>query len=316
MSEEIPKVNNKLPRPFNILTLDGCGTRGVIEAVLIERLQKDFPSFIRDTDLLVGTSIGGIQALALAAGKDPSFLRSLFEKSVQKVFEDALLHGFRDAWKMSKANYSNANLRRVLEDVFGEMSLGDLDKRVAITTFDLDNELGDVARRSWKVKVFHNCQGPDADLDEKVVDVALRTSAAPTFFPTVDGFVDGGLVATNPAMIGLTQALDPRGPNKELKDISLLSIGAGKANHYIKGTTLDWGMTRWSPFLLYLMFEGSIEMVHVQCKRILRKKYHRLDTIMSERVGLDDWKQIPKFIELANQVEIAETRYWLQEHWL
>ena len=46
----------------------------------------------------------------------------------------------------------------------------------------------------------------------KMMDVALATSAAPTFLPAVtiegDQFVDGGLFANNPSMIGYTEAMD------------------------------------------------------------------------------------------------------------
>ncbi|KKL22811.1 hypothetical protein LCGC14_2431650, partial [marine sediment metagenome] len=78
MAHEEPKQNQlsatdriKQYRRFNILALDGGGIRGTIEAVILERLDKEFPNLMRDTDLIVGTSTGGIQALGLAAGYEP-----------------------------------------------------------------------------------------------------------------------------------------------------------------------------------------------------------------------------------------------------
>ena len=47
---------------FNILSLDGGGIRGAFQAVVLSRLVKEYPKLLRDTDLIVGTSTGGIQA--------------------------------------------------------------------------------------------------------------------------------------------------------------------------------------------------------------------------------------------------------------
>ena len=55
--------------------------------------------------------------------------------------------------------------------------------------------------RAWKAKFFHNYAGSDSDQGELAVDVALRTSAAPTYFPSYQGFIDGGVVANNPARL-------------------------------------------------------------------------------------------------------------------
>ena len=67
----------------------------------------------------------------------------------------------------------------------------------------------DPSKRHWKPKFFHNLErGGSKDGGELVVDVALRTSAAPTYFPSYQGYVDGGVVANNPTMAALAQALD------------------------------------------------------------------------------------------------------------
>jgi patatin-like phospholipase/acyl hydrolase len=301
-------------RHFNIISLDGGGVRGTIEAVIIDRLSKEYPKLLRDVDLVAGTSTGGIQALGLAAGTPPPETRDLYEKTAKNIFADCFLDDFRDLWKLNGADYSNKNMKKILQMQFGDKTLAELDKKVIIPTFDLDNGyLND--HRSWKLKAFHNFTGADSDGDEKIVDVALRTSAAPTYFPTIDGYCDGGVIVNNPSMVAVAQALDRRGGNQQLKDVKVLSIGAGKFGRFIKGSNHDWGVAQWAPYLLYMMMEGGIDLVHFQTKQLLAERYHRINPFLDESFGIDDWKKIPKLVEIAENVDLAPTIAWLEEHW-
>jgi len=298
-------------RRFNILALDGGGTRGTIEAVVLERLDKEFPSLMRKTDLIVGTSTGGIQALGLAAGNTPTEVRETYVDSLQRVFADTLIDDVRDLWKATGADYSTDNMREVLTEQFGDKKLKDLEKKVAIPAFDLDPG-PDRQFRSWKLKVFHNCEGPDFDGEELCVDVGLRTSSAPVFFPTVDGYCDGGVVANNPALIGLTQALRT---GNDLPQINILSLGAGKSARWAEGGNLDWGAAQWAPHILYMMLEGGINMIDFQCQQILGEHYHRINPTLAEKMGLDDWSKVPDIMDVGNEVDLKASLKWLEEHW-
>ena len=57
---------------YNILSLDGGGLRGLITSTLLERIAERYPALLDNLDLVVGTSTGGILALALAKGLPPS----------------------------------------------------------------------------------------------------------------------------------------------------------------------------------------------------------------------------------------------------
>jgi len=58
-------------RVFRVLALDGGGVRGLLTASLIERLCRKFPNMLEEVDVIVGTSIGGLLSLLLAAGYSP-----------------------------------------------------------------------------------------------------------------------------------------------------------------------------------------------------------------------------------------------------
>ena len=72
----------------------------------------------------------------------------------------------------------------------------------------------------------HNFPGSH-HLDELVVDVALRSAAAPTVFPSHQGHIDGGMVANNPSTVAIAMALGHKTPRPALEDIRVLSIGTG-----------------------------------------------------------------------------------------
>lgn len=62
-------------------------------------------------------------------------------------------------------------------------------------------------RRTWKPKIFHNFKGDDSDGDALIANVALYTSSAPTYLPSADGYIDGGVFANNPSVVALAQAI-------------------------------------------------------------------------------------------------------------
>lgn len=111
-----------------------------------------------------------------------------------------------------------------------------------IASFRLDNQEADPSKRIWSPKLFHNFPGADSDGESLVVDVAMGTSAAPTYFPSYEGNIDGGVIANSPSLAAVAQALDDRNQVAEraaLDEIKLPSVGASL--QYIDGQNLDWG---------------------------------------------------------------------------
>jgi patatin-like phospholipase/acyl hydrolase len=301
--------------PYYILSMDGGGIRGIITASLLERLEEAHPGFLAKIDLFAGTSTGGILALGLASGLSPREARELYEECGQKVFADTVLDDIRDLGSLIGADYSIEPLKEVLSRQFNDLRLADLPKKVLIASFDLDNKPSDpLMVRTWKPKFFHNYPGDDSDGDQKVVDVAIRTSAAPTYFPIYQGYIDGGVVASNPAICALAQALEPSTGRQQLVDLRLLSMGTGFNPRYLKEMNSDWGLVQWAPHLVNLMLEGSIGTVEYQCRQILGEACMRINPLLPVPIAMDRVDQIPLMEEIAAKLDLSEAIAWLEKY--
>ena len=301
--------------PYRVLALDGGGIRGVFTTTILARLEQAVPGFLAKVDLYAGTSTGGIIALGLAAGLAPDDLTRLYLERGGEIFESrygVLDHVAKLAW----AEYDSRNLARILAETFagrGE-TLGDLPRRVLIPTFDLDNRdrRGPDARRTWKPKFFHNFPGPGGDADARIVDVALRTSAGPTYFPTHQGYVDGGVVANNPSMAALAQALHPETGRQRLEDVCLLSVGTGQRLRFIAGAEHDWGIVPWASHLVNLLIEGGMDTARYECQQLLGERFCRVDAVLEEEVDLDAVAGAAALVELAANLPLDGTVAWLR----
>jgi patatin-like phospholipase/acyl hydrolase len=301
---------------YHILSLDGGGICGVLTAKLLERLEMAHPGFQSKVDLFAGTSTGGVLALGLAAGLTPKEMGQLYEESSTKVFADSTWDDIRDLGKLTGADYSNEPLQQAILELVGETTLGDLQKRVLVSSFDLDNEPEDPdALRIWKPKFFHNFPGEGSDAGEKVVDVALRAGAAPTFFPIYQGYIDGSVVANNPSMCALAQALHPKTGGRKLRQVTLLSVGTGIHPKFLPQQDADWGLAQWAPHLLSLIMEGNVGLGDYQCKQVLGKRYLRINPILPQPIGLDRVDQIPLLKEVAEKENLDTALKWLKRYY-
>ena len=299
--------------PYHILSIDGGGIRGLLTAILLERLEAAVPGFLSKIDLYAGTSTGGILALGLAAGITPTQARDLYEVKGPEVFSNSVFDNVRDLGNAIGAQYSNVNLKRALGEYFGAKTLDDLPHKVLVSSFDLDNGPDNPPQlRTWKPKFFHNFPGPDSDGKELVVDVALRTAAAPSFFPVYQGYADGGVMANNPSVAAVAQALEPSTGGQSLADLSLLALGTGRGNQFLSVQDANWGWVQWAPHIIDILLGGTSGVADYQCRQLLGARYHRLDPLMPETINLGDVDKIPRLVEIAERVMLEATIDWIK----
>ncbi len=300
---------------FRILSLDGGGVRGLVTVIALQRLLEAEPELLHDVHLLAGTSTGGLIALGLGAGASLAALRDLYQVQSAEIFDDSWFDDLVDLSKVAGADYDNRNLIRQVRRLLGEKTLRQLSPKVMVTAFDLDNENPDPRKRTWKPKVFHNIPGADSDGSELAWKVGIYTSATPTYFPSYEGFVDGGVFANNPSLCAVALALDRRAKaaRPSLDDVRLLSIGTGTALTYIEGRNHDWGLAHWVQPLINLMMDGVAGIADYQCKQLLGARYHRLAPVFPPRtsIPLDAVKRIDDLVAFAEQIDLAPTLAFL-----
>ena len=311
---------------YRVLSIDGGGIRGLITTVMMQRLAATpgLEDFLDKVDLIAGTSTGGLLALGIARGLPLDEIRDLYLNDGKEIFDDSWIDDLLDLGKLRGADYKTKNMRKVFKRVLGkDTTLGDLEKHVLVTAFDLDNGDPNKEKRTWKPKLFHNFHGPRNDRKELAYKVGLYTAAAPTYFPAVDGYVDGGVYANNPSMCALAQTQDeryfkePDTPPK-ISEIVLLSLGTGTSLYYIPRKNLDWGYAQWIKPLISLMLDGISGIAHFQCKQILRDRYHRQAPVFPSDVSIpmDAIKKMPYMVEFADKVKLKKTTDWMKAFWM
>ncbi len=222
-------------RVFKILSIDGGGMKGLYSATLIRHLEEKFNCHISNHfDMLCGTSTGGLVALALSLNKPASEICRFYEEEGPKIFYrhfrnsnlNKLSGWFRQT--LWRGKFSDKPLKEALEKVFGEAVIGQSENLLCIPSYTITEA------RPWIFKFDHKEGDLDRDNSTRYVDVALATTAAPTYFPMAEieskdrkQFVDGGVWSNNPSLVGFIEALDYFvGKGKEFNKLQILSVGS------------------------------------------------------------------------------------------
>lgn len=300
--------------PFRIISFDGGGIRGAFSTRILKRLCEKYPQLLSETNLFAGTSTGALIALGLAAGKDIEFIDNLYTyKTIKSIFTPAHFNPF-------KPKYSNKNLKHMLASIFTEnLTIGDLPKYVFVPAFNVQG----YTTNHWQ-SVFFNNLTKNNMLQEKVIDIALSTSAAPTFFPSHKNFIDGGVIDNSPAASSMLSALKVLKPKYKLSDFRVLSIGTGKTLDSIKNDISSWGSLQWALFpttklqlpLISILLMNDIPLSDMYCQELIGINYHRINAIFNHEIPLDAYKMVPMIKDVADNLDLSECYSYIENHFL
>lgn len=235
-------MNVEDAKPFRVLCLDGGGMRGAYQAAYLatfgDRISnsqgQQQPLDIGTAfDLVVGTSTGGIVACGLAAGVPLEKMQQLYAQKGKKIFP---LQWLRPIWILGKliralaigTRCGDHALRKTLEQTLGKRTIESVynERGIALAVPALD--INRHAAVVFKTKHIRRLNGRDNK--RTLVDICMATSAAPILRsmarlvePGGTGatatYVDGGLWANNPGLIGMmeaTEILQDRGENRPI----------------------------------------------------------------------------------------------------
>ncbi|MEI5675745.1 MULTISPECIES: CBASS cGAMP-activated phospholipase [unclassified Nocardioides] len=255
----IPRHSSTGPAPepfegdrFQILTLDGGGAKALFTAHVLARFEEDLGVRVVDHfDLIAGTSAGGIIALGLGAGLRPADIAKHYGDLVGQVFPRRRQRKWRLS-RLARPAYSGEVLRGTLANVLGDKILGQSVKRLLIPSWDV---------QAGEVHIFKTPHSPRLTRDWRVpmVDVALATSAAPTYFPAakVDGgrLVDGGVFANNPSVLAIAEARSMLGV--PLEAIRVLNVGTMTPFNDHSKRLDNAGLGRWATVATPMILTAS-----------------------------------------------------------
>lgn len=290
---------------MRVLSLDGGGYLGLATAAFIAETERHFnTTYHEHFDLFCGTSTGAIIALALASGKTGNEIVELYQKFGVAVFKNPFPGAFllRRLRGIVTSFYSNNSLRKVLQEAFGDLTLGDLyqkGKFVVIPAYNLTRGLP---------RVFKTDHSPELTLHNNylVRDIALASASAPVFLPIVslpspvnnieERFCDGGLFANFPALLGYVEAISYLKASPDtLKILSLSTLRTSMAERksaqsWIDQIFLNRGLFGWGPRLTSVMIDATADIMHHSLRLIMET--HRTQGAIYERVELDGFKGV------------------------
>lgn len=316
---------------FKLLALDGGGIRGYMTARILKQLETDAGISFNDeamVDGYCGTSTGGLLAIALANGHSPADLQGIYRNRANEIFDpndgkDVLwLVGFLSRFNAGfrklisgigflSSQYTAKGLHSIAKELVGDKSFGDFpqERVLAVNTAAMKIP-GSV--EGWTSTTMCNHQLPGSRIGDSrkisLIDGALSTSAAPSYFPPhevrVEGkslgfFADGGMFANNPVMNGMTVAKVAK-PHLSDQEFRVISIGTGIQTTGLPPSVfkkpLRFGLLEWFGLqegvpvgaLLEIMMTTSADNMTWVSNNILESNLLRLNPELDTIIGLDD----------------------------
>lgn len=274
-----------------ILTIDGGGIKGVFPAAFLATVEDAIEDDIADYfDLIVGTSTGGIIALGLGLGLSAKELLAFYEKHGPTIFKGN--RGLRWLRWLGTSKYSSAPLGEALRSCFGDKRLGDSKKRLVIPSLNLEN---------GEVYIYKTAHHPrlERDYKERAVEVALKTAAAPTYFPTHQSsagtpLIDGGMWANNPIGMSVVEAVTLLDwPRDSLKVLSLGCTTAPLNVNWGRNTSLGrlYWATKFVDVFMHAQSHASLGTAKLLAGH---ENITRVDpSVARGKFGLDKASEIP-----------------------
>jgi cGAMP-activated phospholipase len=283
---------------FQALSISGGGFRGLYTASVLAALEESGGRPLGQCfEIIAGTSIGGIIALALGFEVPMQKVVEVFRSCGHKVFPGESVGSsfgrLRRAWKTYKApEYENGPVREILESLLGtEARLGDSKHPLLIPAVNLTE---------GQPQVFKTRHHRDFDRDWRLsaVDIGLATSAAPTFFTPVRIdeclYADGGVFANSPDLVAYHEATHFLKQAKD--DVWMLSVGTTTQKYSIVDSPeRRYGTAFWvvddEHRLPNVLISAQQQFAEQIAKHLLDERYIRIDATPSHEqashLGLD-----------------------------
>jgi Ca2+-binding EF-hand superfamily protein len=253
-----------------LLCCDGGGVRGLISATFLNCLEKELGCKLCDIfDLVAGTSTGSVIAGGIAGmGFSTHNVRKFYEldtlnRVMPKSITDRMLGVVQ-----GESIYKLDGKVDVLEEYFGDKKVGDCLTDICIPVYNITKRTIETITKRKHKDVF-------------LKDAVNASSCAPVYYPPWkigdDWYIDGGVVANDPTMCALGEAISLWGEDTPIR---ILSIGTGLLYKKIDGEKAyqkKWGAIQWfndGDFVNILLDSSA---ANLQAQDILGENYCRIN---------------------------------------
>ena len=282
-------------KSIKLLSIDGGGIRGIIPAVILEKLRACLGRELwQSFDLIAGTSTGGIIALGIGTGCNdaqpysPPELLNFYLENGPAIFKKSLLTTLRE---LCAPKYSPAALEQALAKNFQDVQFSSALTPLLISSYDLKGQI------PFFFKSHRIAANPS--FDWKLTEIARATSAAPTFFPPLHlargseeyVLVDGGVCVNNPSMAAYAEA---RALYPDADRIVVVSVGTGDRQDHIQySSARKWGLLGWARKIVPVFMDSVSEAVDYELRTVPGCAYYRLQVpnLTSSAAQMDDVSQ-------------------------
>jgi len=258
-----------LDTPLYVLSLDGGGVRGVISTEILKHIERELKIRCSEKfDVFVGTSVGGLIAASFkylqcsAAQLNQLLTVKDMKKMMHKSVCDKMF-----GIVQTQPKYNGIVKQALLERNFGNQSFyrpGDT-STCMIPVYCVSK---------GQTTIFNSQTQGTAQVSE-VLDA---TSASPGYFPSVqigqNWYIDGGVVANNPAVLAFAKAVEFTKTTK--RPIYLLSIGTGKMPVPRSGKeSKSFGIIQWFGNGLIDILQQDENIAPIEIKAMMRPNKDR-----------------------------------------
>lgn len=302
---------NDSPGRFRVLALDGGGVKGAYTASVLHTLEVlTGRSVSEHFDLITGTSTGGIIAVAIGLGIPLQQIVELYVEQGPIIFPeppagwwDNLERKWRNLWQ---PKHCQGVLLEAVSEVFGEQKFGASSNRLIIPAFNA---------QSGDIQLFKTAHHPDYRMDclLPATTVAMATSAAPTYLSAYKDhagrvFIDGGVWANCPVVVGLVEAISRlKWPREQ---IDVLSIGTTSIPFHVGEKKQNGGLAQWGKGIVDIFQEAQGRGMLGMARALTGGRMTRIDVVTSPgRFALDGSREVQNLKVLGEN----SARQYLQD---
>jgi patatin-like phospholipase/acyl hydrolase len=281
------------PLPIYVLSIDGGGILGIIPLKILDYIEQETGRPICHLfKIISGTSTGGIISLGLTVpGSENSPLYSaaqlldLYQSKARDIFSPTRWGAFckkrsftRALHSLFASSYSKDTIQHTFSSLLGKTTLSQSLAHVLVPAYDIGS------LKSPRVKIFNSLKSKNKQhghTDTLITEVALATSAVPTYFPPhfmpdpfsqgdalSHCFVDGGVAINDPSLLAYAEAKRCY-PKRKITLLSL-GIGQGQNSYHTVIKKKSPGILAWGKAVPNLVVSPQLSIYRMLLNRALR----------------------------------------------